>query len=501
MTGERAAPPTRRLLVVTLLVVAVFTVWRLAMAAALDLRSDEAYYWTWSHQAVLSFLDQPPMVAWFERFGELVFGDTPLGARFAQILSLPLIELLLADIARRRTQSWNAALFLILALECAANYAAFVVVVEPSIPLLLFTSLILWTLCRLDETMDGRWWLLIGVAGGLALLSKYIVLLLAPALLLFLLLTPRHRRWLTTPWPWAAVIIAAALFSPVLIWNAQHNWVSFAFQGVRLGQGHPLGTSDLVRFGLYEALFAGPILVIAAIVGSLRLGVRSIRLRQPFGAAVAVAFVFTLGFFAIRSLTFQINQSWAYFMWPIGVLALVLSIRWDARPLSRNLLLAGIAATGLPLVVALLFHATPDTGVWFGTGDPYGQDAGYGETADKVLADAKSSGATWIATSDYRTYANLLFHIGDKIPVLQINERSRFLDFAPRDPAQFQGKALYVHYGAPTPILTGAVVTPVETLPIVWHGEPMQTVSVDSLEGFAPELNPAPGSPAYAWSN
>ena len=188
-------------------------------------------------------------------------------------------------------------------------------------------------------------------------------------------------------------------------------------------------------------------------------------------------------------------------MWPIGVLALVLSIRWDARPLSRNLLLAGIAATGLPLVVALLFHATPDTGVWFGTGDPYGQDAGYGETADKVLADAKSSGATWIATSDYRTYANLLFHIGDKIPVLQINERSRFLDFGPRDPALFTGKALYVHYGPPTPILAGAVVTPVETLPIVWHGEPMQTVSVDSLEGFAPELNPAPGSPAYAWSN
>jgi len=37
-----------------------------------------AYYWTWSKENVLSFLDHPPMIAWFVRFGTAIFGDTNL---------------------------------------------------------------------------------------------------------------------------------------------------------------------------------------------------------------------------------------------------------------------------------------------------------------------------------------------------------------------------------------------------------------------------------------
>ena len=74
MTAARMAPPSRWLLFLTLGVVAVFTVLRLITASQLDLRSDEAYYWTWTQQSPLSFLDQPPMVAWFERMGQLLGG-------------------------------------------------------------------------------------------------------------------------------------------------------------------------------------------------------------------------------------------------------------------------------------------------------------------------------------------------------------------------------------------------------------------------------------------
>ncbi|MEO8758507.1 MAG: glycosyltransferase family 39 protein [Devosia sp.] len=494
-----AAPPSRTLLVLTIVIVAAFTVLRLITAASLDLRSDEAYYWTWSHEAALSFLDQPPMVAWFERFGELIFGDTPIGARFAQLLAFPVTALLLADVARRRTGSWNAALFVVLALECTLNYALFVVVVEPSIPLLLFTSVILWALCRLDETMDARWWLLIGISGGLALLSKYIVLLLAPALLVFLLLTPRHRRWFATPWPYIAVAMAAVLFLPVLIWNARHDWASFAFQGIRLGSGHNAAAGDLLRFLMYESLWVGPVLAIATVCGALVLLVRALYRSQPVEAAMAIAFLFPLGFFLLRSLTLQINQSWAWFVWPIGILSLTLALPWGRAPRGIAALTTVIAITGLPVVAALFYHAALDRSVWLGRGDPFGQDAGFGAMADQVLTDAKSHGAGWIATTDYRTYANLLWHIGRDIPVMQINQRVRFLDFAWRDATQFSGKGLYVHFGVADPLLANAHLTPVETLPVSWRGVEMQTIAVDALEGFVPELYPAPGSPAYVW--
>ncbi len=77
-----------------------------------------------------------------------------------------------------------------------------------------------------------------------------------------------------------------------------------------------------------------------------------------------------------------------------------------------------------------------------------------------MLADAKASGAIWIATTEYRTYANLLWHLGGRMPVIQINERAfRFLDFAPLHPAQFTGKALYVHFAAASPLVAAARVT------------------------------------------
>ena len=63
--------------------IAAMTAMRLIYAGVLELRTDEAYYWTWSKESVLSFLDHPPMIAWFIRFGTAIFGDSNLGVRFA----------------------------------------------------------------------------------------------------------------------------------------------------------------------------------------------------------------------------------------------------------------------------------------------------------------------------------------------------------------------------------------------------------------------------------
>ena len=38
------------------------------------------------------------------------------------------------------------------------------------------------------------------------------------------LMPPWRMRWLRSPYPWAAVVIALLVFSPVLIWNWQHDW-------------------------------------------------------------------------------------------------------------------------------------------------------------------------------------------------------------------------------------------------------------------------------------
>ena len=77
--------------------IAALTTMRLIYGHVLSLRTDEAYYWTWSKESALSFLDHPPMIAWFIRFGTAIFGDTHVGERFAGILAMLVTQLLLAE--------------------------------------------------------------------------------------------------------------------------------------------------------------------------------------------------------------------------------------------------------------------------------------------------------------------------------------------------------------------------------------------------------------------
>src|SRR3569832_318900 len=94
--------------------IAAMTVMRAVYAGLLDLRTDEAYYWTWSKESVLSFLDHPPMIAWFIRLGTAIFGDTNFGVRFAGLVAMLLTLLLLADIVRRVTHDIHAVILAVL---------------------------------------------------------------------------------------------------------------------------------------------------------------------------------------------------------------------------------------------------------------------------------------------------------------------------------------------------------------------------------------------------
>src|SRR5690348_324725 len=214
------------------------TALRIAYACLIDLRTDEAYYWTWSKEHVLSFLDHPPMIAWFIRFGTAIFGDTNLGVRFGGIVAMLVTQLLLADIARRVTRDMTAIVFAVLLPEAALYYGLLMAKVAPDVALIPFAVAMMWSLVRLAESKDQRWWLAAGLFGGLSLLSKFTATMLVPALLAFMLVPDWRLRQLRSPYPWLAALIAIVLFAPVLIWNYQHDWASFRFQAVRATAVH-----------------------------------------------------------------------------------------------------------------------------------------------------------------------------------------------------------------------------------------------------------------------
>src|ERR1700744_3111235 len=200
-----------------IVLISAMTVMRGVYAALLDLRTDEAYYWTWSKESVLSFLDHPPMIAWFIRFGTAIFGDTNLGVRFAGIVAMLVTQLLLADIARRVVSDIRAVIFALLMPEAALYYGLLMAKVAPDVALIPFAVAMLWALVRLTESGDQRWWLAAGLFGGLSFLSKFPALMLLPAIAAFMLVPDWRLRQLRSPHPWLGALVAPAPFSPGLL--------------------------------------------------------------------------------------------------------------------------------------------------------------------------------------------------------------------------------------------------------------------------------------------
>ncbi len=131
-------------------------------------------------------------------------------------------------------------------------------------------------LCLMHALADrGRsWWIGAGICAGLALLSKYSAVLTIGGAFVFLLTSRAHRHWLARPEPYVAALLALALFSPVILWNAMHGWASFAFQGARAGAARFRPLMPLSTLA-GEALFILPWIwapMMVAFIAALRRG-------------------------------------------------------------------------------------------------------------------------------------------------------------------------------------------------------------------------------------
>jgi 4-amino-4-deoxy-L-arabinose transferase-like glycosyltransferase len=498
----------RRLLAVAALI-AVLTALRLVYASMIDLRTDEAYYWTWSKESVLSFLDHPPMIAWFIRCGTAIFGDTNLGVRFAGIVAMLVTQLLLADIVRRVTHDFRSVVIAVLMPEAALYYGLLMAKVSPDVALIPFAVAMVWALIRLHESGDGRWWLAAGVFAGLALLSKFTAVMLLPAVAAFMLVPGWRRRWLSSPYPWAAVVIAVVLFLPVLIWNSQHDWASFKFQFVRATAAHEISLRTVGEFIGLQFGLVGFILLPVVLSGLALTAWRGYRRGDAVAILLSTSVIVPFGYFFYKSLTLRVGDTWPMFMWPVGFAAAAINIAMLPREgfpgwMIRSTIRCAHAAiaSGIVMVVLIFLYYTVAPWNLIGRTDPIGGEAGYEEVVERAQAQLQKTGANWIATTDYRTYAMLRWFFNGRVPVIQINERERYLGF--RDPgmALIKGHTgLYVGREpdnlSPLWAATSAVREPLERVDRSWRGIVMDTYALEKLTGWTPELAPPPDSPLY----
>jgi len=224
---------------------------------------------------------------------------------------------------------------------------------------------------------------------------------------------------------------------------------------------------------------------------------------------VLVPFVY----FLWKSLSLRVGDTWPNLIWPFGFAAAAINLTmlrkegWSASFVEMSFRWAGIAiVSGIAFVVAVFFYYTALPFNFIGRTDPIGGEAGFEAVVRRAEAELQKTGATWIATSDYRTNAMLRWFFNNRVPVVQINERGRYQDFRPPDMSLISGHAgLYVGRepdNNPSIALWASVPAkrePLERVDRLWRGIVMDTYAIEKFTGWTPELSPRPDSPLFQW--
>ena len=281
---------------------------RLYFSVTTGLGDDEAYYWDWTRQWSLSYYDHPPMTAWLIGMSSFIWGDTQWGVRFFAWLFTTLSSVLIFSITRRlfdsRSGFWAVVLF-----SLAPIYSLGGILMVPDAPMVFFWLLVLYLFLPGKERNWSSWefWLIIGVLVGLGFLSKYTMILLVGSIFLYLVFSSQRRKILLGIKPWLGFALALLFFLPVLIWNEQQGWPSFAFHFSQRHSGSHLDGGRFFQFLVSQIAFLTPI---AFVILISRIGVSLKRLKQDRWSYIFWFSFPTLLIFTVQSLFSEFKPHW-----------------------------------------------------------------------------------------------------------------------------------------------------------------------------------------------
>jgi 4-amino-4-deoxy-L-arabinose transferase-like glycosyltransferase len=328
-------------------------IFRLLYINALNLAPQEAYYWNYSRHLALSYLDHPPMLAYLIYLFTSIGGQSEFFVRLGCVLLASGLTLVVY-LAAKTLFDAKVGFYSALLLNGVLVFFVGSMIATPDTPMMFFWGLSLLFFSKLVVTQEKKWWYLLGIGTGLALLSKYTAVFIILSVFLFLLFSKENRRWLLSKGPYLALIVAMMVFSPVILWNAQHHWASFLFQSSR--RAGELGAFSAAHFfgyigaqiGVVSPLFFGGL--IYAVVKSGLLGFREKNQRY----LLCFFWSFPLiGFFTLVATHYWVKMNWitaAYLPASMAAVALYFAFLSRGRAWIKTF---GISA----LIVSLIFVA------------------------------------------------------------------------------------------------------------------------------------------------
>jgi len=242
-------------------VAAAFAIAHIATNGRYGFHRDELQFLSDARHLDWGFVPYPPMTPFLEHIGLSLFGPSLVGLRMFSVIAQAILIVISGLMARDLNGGRLAQVTTTLAVALSPlpifeatefQYTSFA---------MLWYVLITWFTIRLLKTENPRWWLAIGAAVGVGLLTKYSITFFIAGILIGLVLT-RARKYFASPWFWGGIAIALVIFLPNLVWLARHDFISYTFlQHIHkrdVGEGRAAGFLT-GQFWLCANLAAAPV--------------------------------------------------------------------------------------------------------------------------------------------------------------------------------------------------------------------------------------------------
>jgi len=276
---------------------------------------EEAYYWNYSQHLSPAYLDHPPMVAWLIGAGTKIFGVNEFGVRFFSLIFWCVLAAFSFFYCKNFLKEKSPVPILLLA--TFPLFFGFSFFTTPDAALFAIWAGSIYFFERAFFSEKPISWLGIALFLGMGMLTKYTIALLGFSAFTFIILDKESRKWLYHPMPYLALLLVFIIFSPVIYWNYEHEWASFAFQTIRR-------IKQPIHFSFYQLLFF--ILIQITPLGLLaflnKSNYQGIDYRRKL--FITIFTLVPLSVFAIFSLFHEVRVSWTT---PIFLVAMPLFVR------------------------------------------------------------------------------------------------------------------------------------------------------------------------------
>ncbi|ABD81030.1 glycosyltransferase family 39 protein [Saccharophagus degradans] len=239
----------------------LLTVYRLAVIFQphLGLFYDEAYYYHWALNPDFGYYSKPPMVAWAIIISTSILGDSIFAVKSMAAILYAGAAIFIYKTAQKLVDSWAGLIAGIIFL-CIPMVGFNSVFITTDAPMFFFWSAALYVFFIALETNKLSHWVLLGLATGAGMLSKYTMGALPLGLFLFLLFNANTRPRLLTAGPWAAAIVAGCVFGLNIYWNMTNGWVALHHtQEISQASENTVSFSSLFVFLATQLLIFGPV--------------------------------------------------------------------------------------------------------------------------------------------------------------------------------------------------------------------------------------------------